>query len=88
MAVDRAQTRGRGCASSASKAPAAARLSSTRLLTARGLMRPAKSDEVGERPLAARRDDRLDRLPADALERRQRVVDGVAVDLEGRRRSG
>ena len=39
--------------------------------------------QVGERPVAARRDDGLDRLPADAFERRQRVVDGVALDVEG-----
>ena len=44
--------------------------------------------QIGERPLAARLDDRLDRLAADALERRERVVDGVALDLEVRRRSG
>ena len=40
--------------------------------------------EVRKRPLAARRDDRLDRLRADALERRERVVDAsFAFDLEG-----
>ena len=38
--------------------------------------------EVGERLLAARGDDRLDRLAADALERRERVVDRVAFDVE------
>ena len=38
--------------------------------------------EVGERPLAARRDDVLDRLRADALERRERVDDAFALDLE------
>ena len=44
--------------------------------------------EVGERLVAARRDDAVDRLPADALERGERVVDGVALDLEARRPSG
>ncbi len=39
--------------------------------------------EIGERPLGARLDDRLDRLPAHAFERGERVVDGVARDLEG-----
>ena len=42
----------------------------------------------GEQARLARLDDQVDRLPADALERRQRVVDGVVADLEGRRRSG
>ena len=74
--------------SSASKAPEAARLSSTRLLTARGLMRRAKSVKIGERLVAARRDDRVHRLPADAFERRERVVDRVAFDVERRRPSG
>ena len=67
----------------ASNAPAAARLSSTRLLTARGLMRRAKSARSANGRLAARGDDRFDRLLADALERRQRIMDGVALDLEG-----
>ena len=40
--------------------------------------------EIGERPLARAADDRLDRLPADALERGERVDDRVAVDLERR----
>ena len=44
--------------------------------------------EIGERPVAARGDDRFDRLPADALERGERVDDGVAVDLEGHAASG
>ena len=38
--------------------------------------------------LAARLDDRFDRLRADALERGERVEDRVALDLEGRRPSG
>ena len=38
--------------------------------------------EIGEGMVAARRHDRLDRLAADALEGRERVVDGVAVDVE------
>ena len=69
--------------SSASNAPAAARLSSTRLLTARGLMRRAKSERSANGSLAARLDDRLDRLAADALEGGERVVDGAALHLEG-----
>ena len=44
--------------------------------------------KIGERLFAARLDDRLDRLPADALEGRQRVVDGVARRPRRRRRSG
>ena len=43
--------------------------------------------EIGERLVAARRDDGVDRLPADALERRERVIDRVAFDLEGRARA-
>jgi hypothetical protein len=68
--------------SSSSKAPAAARLSSTRLLTARGLMRCAKSPRSrnGRSPRAATIG--LDRLRADALQRRERIVDGVAFDFE------
>ena len=38
--------------------------------------------EIGERPLAARRENALDRLAADAAQRRERVVDGIAVDVE------
>ena len=45
-------------------------------------MRCGEIGEIGERPLAARGDDRLDRLLADAFERRQRVDDRVALDLE------
>ena len=44
--------------------------------------------EIRERPLAPRRDDRLDRLPADPLQRRQRIEDGPALDLESRPRNG
>ena len=73
--------------SNASNAPAAARLSSTRLLTARGLTRPAKSARSANGPLVARGDDRLDRLPADAFESGERVDDRVAVDLEIDRRA-
>ncbi len=43
--------------------------------------------EIGERLVAARRDDAVDRLPADAFERRERVIDRVALDLEGRARA-
>ena len=46
-------------------------------------MRLAKSARSANGRSAARLDDRLDRLPADAFERRERVVDGVAVDVEG-----
>ena len=45
-------------------------------------MRRAKSARSANGLLAARGDDRLDRLRADAFERGQRVVDGVAVDIE------
>ena len=38
--------------------------------------------KIGERPLAARGENALDRLAADAAQRRQRVVDGVARDIE------
>ena len=44
--------------------------------------------KVGERLVAARLDDRLDRLAADAFERRERVVDGVARRRRTRRPSG
>ena len=68
-----AKTRAR-LGSSASNAPAAARLSSTRLLIARGLTRRGEIGEIDvNSPLAARLDDQLDRLRADALERGQRV---------------
>ena len=50
-------------------------------------MRPAKSARSANGALAARGHDRLDRLPADALERGERVDDGVAVDLECDRRA-
>src|SRR5262249_59709328 len=43
--------------------------------------------EVGERSIVTRRDDRLDRLSADAFEGGERVVNGVAVDLEGNARA-
>ena len=42
--------------------------------------------EIGQRreqPLLARLDDQFDRLRADALQRRQRVIDGAVADLEG-----
>ena len=39
--------------------------------------------EIGERLVAARRNDRVDRLGADAVQRRQRIVDRLALDLEG-----
>src|SRR6478736_5455999 len=39
--------------------------------------------DAGERLVAARGDDDLDGLRADALERGERVVDGVVADLEG-----
>ena len=42
----------------------------------------AEIGEIGERPLAARGDDALDRLAADAAQRGERVMDGVAVDVE------
>ena len=38
--------------------------------------------EVGERALAARREDGFDGLAADAAQRRQRVMDGVAGGIE------
>ena len=82
----RAKTRARFF-SNASNAPAAARLSSTRLLTARGLTRAGEIGEIGELPVAARGNDRFDRLLADALERRERIDDGVAVDFEVDRRA-
>ena len=53
----------------------------------------ARIDAVGEvgqileLAVAARLDDRVHRLPADAFERGQRVDDGVAVDLEGHMRA-
>src|SRR5712675_1328616 len=54
-----------------SNAPDAARLSSTRLLTARGLIRRAKSAR-STNGWSAR----------DALERRERIEDRVALDVE------
>ena len=45
-------------------------------------MRRREIGKVGERPVAARGDDAVDRLAADAAQRRERVVDGVAVDVE------
>ena len=45
-------------------------------------MRPAKSARSRNGPLARAPDDRLDRLPADALQGGERVDDRVAVDLE------
>ena len=41
-----------------------------------------KIGEVGEGTFRARLNDALDSLAADAAQRRQRVVDGVALDLE------
>ena len=71
--------------SSASNAPAA-REAFQHALVDRARIDPAREvREVAERPVAARLDDRLDRLPADALQRRQRVVDRVALDVERRR---
>jgi len=47
--------------------------------------------EVGQRgeqpPLGPLLDDLLDRLDADTLERRKRVVDDLVADLEGRARA-
>jgi len=42
----------------------------------------AEIGKVGERLFAARGDDAVDRLPADAAQRRKRVMDRVAVDVE------
>ena len=46
------------------------------------MTRAAKSARSANGRAVARRDDRLDRLPADAFERGERVDDRVAVDLE------
>ncbi len=73
--------------SNSSKAPAAASDSSTRLLTAGGLNAVGEIGKVGELALAARSDESFDRLLADAFERRQRIDDGVALDLEGNARA-
>ena len=42
----------------------------------------AEIGEVGERLFAARLDNALHRLAADAAQRRQRVIDRIALDLE------
>jgi hypothetical protein len=43
--------------------------------------------EIGERLVAARLDNGVHRLPANAFECRQGVIDGVALDFEGRARA-
>ena len=81
MASTPANTRAR-LASSVSKAPAAARLSITRLLMARGLTRAAKSASEVNRPSLRASTITSTACAADALQRRQRVEDGAVADLE------
>ena len=51
-------------------------------------MRDGEVGEVGEGPCAARLHEMLDRVRADALQRRERVDDPAVGHLEARRRSG
>ena len=81
MASTAAKTRAR-FASMPSKAPAADQAFDHPLVDGARVDAAGEVGKVGERLFAARGNDRLDRLPADAAQRRQRIVDGVAGNLE------